>query len=296
VPSAPAAPPLAGMHALPTIGKMARGGSGGAGPQPFACSVCDRRFNDSSSRARHMLVHTGDKPYLCRLCGARFRQRPHLYAHLRRHTGEKPYACGVCGQRFTESGTRKAHQQRHGLRNELPDAPGRLGQPPPPPPPLPPPPPPHAAAPALLEDAFMCVMCGLRLLGSKDLLEHAQAHTAAQLFPCRVCGQPFGDGREAQRHVWEHAVPRAPSVCCVCGTWFADSGSLSHHARLFAQERPLACAVCGQRFCAAGDANRHTRVHVLVRWWCAGLNRGAGAGGGGGSSSEQLASRKVSML
>ena len=55
-----------------------------SGEQPYECSVCGMRFNQSCSMKRHMLVHTGEKPYSCSDCGERFTQSGGLASHRRR--------------------------------------------------------------------------------------------------------------------------------------------------------------------------------------------------------------------
>ena len=51
------------------------------GEQPYECSVCKMRFNQSNSMQRHMLTHTGQKPYSCSDCGTRFTQSGGLASH-----------------------------------------------------------------------------------------------------------------------------------------------------------------------------------------------------------------------
>ncbi|XP_056325028.1 zinc finger E-box-binding homeobox 1b isoform X2 [Danio aesculapii] len=88
----------------PTKKKMKRTESG-----LYACDLCDKIFQKSSSLLRHKYEHTGKRPHECGICSKAFKHKHHLIEHLRLHSGEKPYQCDKCGKRFSHSGSYSQH-------------------------------------------------------------------------------------------------------------------------------------------------------------------------------------------
>jgi len=64
---------------------------------------------------RHDLIHTGEQPYECSVCGMKFNQSCSMRRHILTHTcvTEKPYSCSDCGVRSTQSGGLASHHIRH---------------------------------------------------------------------------------------------------------------------------------------------------------------------------------------
>ncbi|CAL8292258.1 unnamed protein product, partial [Lota lota] len=75
----------------------------------YACDLCDKIFQKSSSLLRHKYEHTGKRPHECSICSKAFKHKHHLIEHMRLHSGEKPYACDKCGKRFSHSGSYSQH-------------------------------------------------------------------------------------------------------------------------------------------------------------------------------------------
>uniref|UniRef100_A0A4W5QP85 Zinc finger E-box-binding homeobox 1 n=1 Tax=Hucho hucho TaxID=62062 RepID=A0A4W5QP85_9TELE len=84
--------------------KMRRLGSG-----MYACDLCDKIFQKSSSLLRHKYEHTGKRPHECGICNKAFKHKHHLIEHTRLHSGEKPYRCDKCGKCFSHSGSYSQH-------------------------------------------------------------------------------------------------------------------------------------------------------------------------------------------
>ncbi|KAM6977851.1 zinc finger E-box-binding homeobox 2 [Aplochiton taeniatus] len=104
----------------------------------YACDICDKTFQKSSSLLRHKYEHTGKRPHECKICSKAFKHKHHLIEHSRLHSGEKPYQCDKCGKRFSHSGSYSQHMNhRYAFCNrdqqdpdqdpeELPLTPGTL--------------------------------------------------------------------------------------------------------------------------------------------------------------------------
>ncbi|XP_054641954.1 zinc finger E-box-binding homeobox 2-like [Dunckerocampus dactyliophorus] len=75
----------------------------------YACDICEKTFQKSSSLLRHKYEHTGKRPYECKVCQKAFKHKHHLIEHSRLHSGEKPYQCDKCGKRFSHSGSYSQH-------------------------------------------------------------------------------------------------------------------------------------------------------------------------------------------
>ncbi|XP_065128513.1 zinc finger E-box-binding homeobox 2-like isoform X1 [Paramisgurnus dabryanus] len=75
----------------------------------YACDICDKTFQKSSSLLRHKYEHTGKRPHECPICKKAFKHKHHLIEHSRLHSGEKPYQCDKCGKRFSHSGSYSQH-------------------------------------------------------------------------------------------------------------------------------------------------------------------------------------------
>ena len=61
-----------------------------SGNDKHACRVCLKFFTRNSDVKAHILrVHCGDRRYPCTMCGKRFKESTHLRKHLYTHTGKK---------------------------------------------------------------------------------------------------------------------------------------------------------------------------------------------------------------
>ena len=62
----------------------------------YACTFCDRKFNNRGSMARHEMTHTGEKRYFCQICNHGFIQSTPYWLHMKKqHSIEKSEAMAM---------------------------------------------------------------------------------------------------------------------------------------------------------------------------------------------------------
>ncbi|KAK8401784.1 hypothetical protein O3P69_001113 [Scylla paramamosain] len=80
--------------------------------RPHQCSVCGKRFLNTSHLRDHLRLHTGERPFSCRNCGRSFVQRQHLRQHERAAKCTTP-VCLTCNQRFANREALTLHMRLH---------------------------------------------------------------------------------------------------------------------------------------------------------------------------------------
>ncbi|KAM9839817.1 zinc finger Y-chromosomal protein 1-like [Aulostomus maculatus] len=259
-------------------------------PDSTVCDVCGKVMKNKSSLARHSFIHTGKKPYACHLCELRFNRRDNLQHHLNRlHPNgvaklEKPrkvhtWLCEVCGKTFRCRSALKTHEVIHlGVKPHscdlCPKAYMRIndlehhkkivhvdnGE----------------AAAAQRSGSLLCDFCGKEFKFRSQLAVHFQTHTGERPHLCDICGRKFCRQYQLERHKMlvhvnrangeESLFPDALFPCGICGKRLKSEALLAAHSRIHTGDKPYRCGVCLRTFVRASCLKQHhLRVHLKVR-------------------------------
>uniref|UniRef100_UPI00358E9E7E uncharacterized protein n=1 Tax=Myxine glutinosa TaxID=7769 RepID=UPI00358E9E7E len=195
------------------------------GVRSYKCTICGKTLVQSSSRARHMRIHSGERPYKCSVCGKGFIQPSHYNSHLRTHSDEHPYKCSKCGKCFIQQAHYRVHLRIH--HGELP---------------------------------YKCSVCGKAFIWSSTYRTHFRIHSGERPYKCTICGKGFIQSSHYCSHLRIHNGER-PYKCSTCGKDFIQSSTYRIHLRIHNGERPYKCTVCGKTFVSSSDLQRHMGVH-----------------------------------
>lgn len=83
------------------------------GELPHECRFCPKKFITSSELRNHLIVHTKERNEVCTVCRKTFGTRKGLRAHAKTHTGERNYVCSVCNKAFTQAHVLRTHLKTH---------------------------------------------------------------------------------------------------------------------------------------------------------------------------------------
>ncbi|XP_044730755.1 zinc finger protein 675-like [Chrysoperla carnea] len=67
--------------------------------KPYACDVCDQKFNRKMQLIEHKLIHVREKPFESDSCDKTFTMIGN-FIEQKLHSREKPFTCDVCDQKF----------------------------------------------------------------------------------------------------------------------------------------------------------------------------------------------------
>ncbi|XP_060520857.1 zinc finger protein 271-like [Cylas formicarius] len=83
------------------------------GIKRFVCDQCGKGFTCSSSRKKHLLIHSGEKPFSCEVCNKAFNQKSSLKTHMKIHSDVTPFECDHCMKSFKYKHNLQSHLQTH---------------------------------------------------------------------------------------------------------------------------------------------------------------------------------------
>ena len=76
------------------------------------CPTCGKAFKHQTSLGRHMVIHTGEQPFACEICDRRFNQSSNLTTHIIVvHGKENQFECEICGKGFSNRLRLRRHVQ-----------------------------------------------------------------------------------------------------------------------------------------------------------------------------------------
>uniref|UniRef100_A0A668TBE3 C2H2-type domain-containing protein n=1 Tax=Oreochromis aureus TaxID=47969 RepID=A0A668TBE3_OREAU len=264
------------------------------------CDVCGKVMKNKSSLARHSFIHTGKKPFACHLCELRFNRRDNLQHHLnrlhpdgvaKREKQRQPHSCDLCPKAYMRANDLEHHKKVvHVDGAAEPPRPSSLlcdfcgkefkcrsqlyqlkrhkvlvhsnqvnGEDSP-------------------SDApFACGVCGKRLKSEALLTAHARIHTGDKPHRCGVCLRSFQRAACLKQHqVRVHLRVRAGDAgaghrrstatsekafpCPVCSKVFKFRSLLASHSTIHSDARPFTCDFCSRRFRRLSHLKRHREV------------------------------------
>nr|XP_049695721.1 zinc finger protein 729 isoform X1 [Helicoverpa armigera] len=85
---------------------------------PYMCEQCGKMFNNATTLAGHMWLHTGHKRFQCDHCHKTFSMKSNLAGHMKLHESvRKLFECNICGKQFAFTFNLTRHMFIHtGLR------------------------------------------------------------------------------------------------------------------------------------------------------------------------------------
>lgn len=252
------------------------------------CDVCGKVMKNKASLARHSFIHTGMKPYACHLCELRFNRRDNLQYHLNRlhpngvtklekQRDVQAWLCAVCGKTFNCRSRLKTHEVIHsGVKpfgcdlcpkaymraNDLEHHKKIVHV--------------NGATEPQRPSSLLCDFCGKEFKCRSQLAIHFQTHTGERPHLCDICGRKFARQYQLKRHKIlvhvnqvigeDNPLPDAPFTCAVCGKRMKSEALLAAHSRIHTGDKPFRCSLCLCSFQRAACLKQHhARIHLKIK-------------------------------
>lgn len=114
---------------------------------------------------------------------------------------------------------------------------------------------------------FKCILCNLRFVKIRTLLDHVNFMHQNERFRCEYCGIFFQRHASLCTHYKKHESANGEAVflCNTCNIPYVDKKCLLKHMRIHLEGLPHQCQFCPKKFAASCDRTKHMRIHLGVK-------------------------------
>uniref|UniRef100_A0A3B5K9N6 C2H2-type domain-containing protein n=2 Tax=Takifugu rubripes TaxID=31033 RepID=A0A3B5K9N6_TAKRU len=241
--------------------------------RPYCCSVCEKRFSNSSHLAAHIRTHTGERPYRCDICRKSFITTSALNRHQTIHSEGKRFICNYCGKTFKWMESLGRHirsvhkRENQPERGEVGGQQGGVRETG------------HASTPdqtqrwrhVLRLHQKTELTCHITVEFWMDPEEHDHLdHLESDIKDFMSSPPGLRSGlQDAALSFHPYSSDNSngdesrerPYCCSVCEKRFSNSSHLAAHIRTHTGERPYRCDICRKSFITTSALNRHQTIH-----------------------------------
>nr|CAD7407603.1 unnamed protein product [Timema cristinae] len=195
----------------------------------YLCTICERKFPQSSGLKIHMKRHLNQRDFPCNYCEYRAYTKMDRTRHMTIHTGERNQVCQFCGKAFAKDSTLREHVRSIHER----------------------------------EQKHICLECGFTTYRSNNLRVHIRMRHQGEYnnHVCPVCGARVKQRTAFLEHMRSHTGDR-PFRCDQCPASFACVARLTVHRKSVHEPRQYKCDQCLKTFQTKHHLLRHAVIHT----------------------------------